>query len=297
MRITPPSRALAAFGVVVAGALVALASTSAAADDTAAVPSDPTVCFDANLPRGRTEIDADVAVQQFNPVLGALLEVTVTGPSAHLDTDAVFESIAASPVVFAEHMDYSVTATSPGGLASPPPATGTIQRIPSVTLDAFDGTLDFLGGSAVTQPSITRDVAGSTVSSTDPSVLGALTGTGTMPFHLATAISETFTGGGGNIQFQINTFATVGVQVCYRYALPVAPPVVTLPPPAPPFLPPPQVAGEVAVKPPPPPLAPVRALPATGRSSAPLTVAGIVVLGLGATLARRGRVPRPRLDV
>jgi LPXTG-motif cell wall-anchored protein len=299
--MTSSWRAFAALGVVAAGTIVALASSPAAADDVTAVPSDPTVCFDANLPRARTEIDADVAVQQFNPALGTLLEVTVTGPSLHLDTDAVFESIASSPVVFAEHMDYSVTATSPAGLPSPPPATGTIPRIPSVTLDAFDGTLDFLGSSAVTQPSITRDETGATVSSTDLSVLGALTGTGTVPFHLATAITETFTGDGGNVQFQVNTFAAVGVQVCYRYALPVAlpvaPPVVTSPPPAaPPFLPPPPAAGEVAPKPSLPAPATVRALPATGRSTAPLTVAGLALLGLGAALAWRGRAPRPSLD-
>ena len=35
--------------------------------------------------------------------------------------------------------------TSPGGLASPAPITGTVVRIPSQTLTAFDGTLDYLG--------------------------------------------------------------------------------------------------------------------------------------------------------
>ena len=275
MRLTLIVRALASLGLAAAGLFV-LADPATAADEA-------TVCFDASLARARTEIDADLVVQQFDGSLGSLLEITVTGPSIHLDTDAVFENTASSAVVFAEHMDYQVLITSPSGLASPPPIAGTIQRVPSQTLTAFDGTLDFLGTSAVVQPSTARDETAGTASSTDPSTLSAFTGTGTMPFHLATAISETFTGGGGNVEAQINTFAAAAVRVCYRYALP-----------------PPEVAGEVTTpSTPPPPATPTvthRTLPLTGRSSVPLTVAGMSALVVGVALARRFRSPRPSLD-
>ena len=275
MRLTLMVRALASLGLAAAGLFVVLAEPAAAADEA-------TVCFDASLARVRTEIDTDLAVQQFDGSLGSLLEITVTGPSIHLDTDAVFENTAGSAVVFAEHMEYQVLITSPGGLASPPPIAGTIERVPSQTLTAFDGTLDFLGTSAVAQPSTARDETAGTASSTDPSTLSAFTGTGTMPFHLATAISETFTGGGGNVQAQINTFAAGAVRICYRYALP------------------PEVAGEVTTpSTPPPPATPTvtqRTLPPTGRSSVPLTVAGTSALVVGVALARRFRSPRPRLD-
>ena len=40
-----------------------------------------------------------------------------------------------------------------------------------------------------------------------------------MPFHVATAINESFMGGGGNVQFLINTFVAATVRVCYRYAV------------------------------------------------------------------------------
>ena len=90
----------------------------------------------------------------------------------------------------------------------------------STTLAPFSGTLDFQGPSAVTEPSTSRDAAASSVSSTDPGVLAAFTGSGTLPFHLQSAISEVFNGGGGNVQAQINTFVSAAVRVCYTYAVP-----------------------------------------------------------------------------
>jgi len=286
VHITWFSRAISSLGILAAllgvGGGVSSVAFSVAA---AAAPAEQTVCFDGALARTRTEVDTDVTVPQFDGALGTLLDVTVSGPSVHLDTDAVFESTAASAAVFAERMDYQLTLTSPSGLASPPPITGTIQRVPSQTLAAFDGTLDFLGASAVTQPSTTRDETASGVTSADAPVLTAFTGAGTVPFHLATAISETFMGGGGNVQFQINTFVSAGVQVCYRYAPPpeVVPEATPEPPAAPPSIEPelPSIEPE---------------LPATGATSAPLAGLGAVAIAIGAALAWRWRPPRPRLD-
>jgi len=120
--------------------------------------------------------------------------------------------------LFAETMDYQVVFSSPGGLPSPPPVAGSIPRVPSQMLAAFDGTLDYSGPSSVTQPSTARDDGAAPVSSTDPAVLEAFTGAGTLPFHVASAISEVFNGGGANVVASINTFAAATVQVCYRYA-------------------------------------------------------------------------------
>ena len=209
---------------VIAATAIGLAPSSGAADTVEA-----TQCHTATLPRQKTEVSTDLAVPQFDPSLGTLLEVTVPTQAVHLDTDSAFENIAQSPVTFAEHMDYVATFSSPGGLASPAPLTGTIERVPSQTLAAFDGTLDFTGPSAVTQPATGRDAAASPVGASDASALAAFTGTGTMPFHVATMISEVFNGGGGNVQVQINTFVAGTVSVCYRYAAPVdvSPEVVT----------------------------------------------------------------------
>lgn len=192
------------------------------------VPAEATVCHDGALPRQRTEIDASISVPGFDPALGTLLEVQVPSQSVHLDTDAKFENTAQSAVTFSETMTYQVTFTSPGGLGSPAPITGSLQRIPSQTLAAFDGTLDYLGASAVTQPSTSRDESAAAVSSTDPGVLAAFTGT-TLPFHVATSIGEVFNGGGGNVEFQINTYGSAAVRVCYRYAPPAPPPTATSP--------------------------------------------------------------------
>src|SRR5687768_13503079 len=189
----------------------------------AGAAEEATSCSTASLPRGRTEVDADLRVAQFDPALGTLLGVTVNGPSLVLDTDAKFENIAASAVVFAETMTYQVVVTSPGGLASPPPISGTVPRVPSQTLAAFDGTLDYLGPSAVTQAPMSVSEAAASTSATDASTLAAFTGPGTMPFHVASTISETFMGGGGNVKAEINTFLTASVEVCYRYARPEPP--------------------------------------------------------------------------
>ena len=272
MHITWYSRAVASFALSIA--VLGMTGGSAGAVDAAVEHS---ICFDGSLARTRTEVDADIVVPQFDGSLGTLLDVSVTGPDVHLETDAVFESTAGSAVVFAEKMDYQLTMTSPAGLASPAPVSGTIQRVPSQTLAAFDGTLDFLGGSAVTQALTTRDESASGVTAADAPVLAAFTGAGTVPFHLSTSISETFMGGGGNVQAQINTFVSADVQVCYRYK------VVTVPPPEPPAEPP------VA-----PPAAPPT-LPATGSTSAPLAAFGVACIALGAWLAWRWRPSRPTL--
>ncbi|MEX0665854.1 MAG: choice-of-anchor E domain-containing protein [Acidimicrobiia bacterium] len=273
MRTTLFSRALAMFGII-GGTLIITGGLAVAA-----TPTEQTLCFDGALARTRTEIDADISVSQFDPALGTLLDVAVTGPSIHLDTDAVFESTAGSAVVFAERMDYQVSITSPGGLVAPPPISGSIERVPPQTLAAFDGTLDFVGPSAVTQPSTARDEAAAAVTTAAAPVLSAFTGAGTVPFHLTTAISETFMGGGGNVQFQINTFASAAVRVCYRYAPPMA-----------------QVVPPDVVEPPAAPPAAVPTLPATGAPNLPLAGVGLAAVTLGVVLARRWRPPRPTLD-
>ncbi len=247
---------------------------------------EATDCHDAGLARQRTEVDTDMVVPQFDGALGTLLEVTVPSQAVHLDTDALFENTAQTAVSFGAHMDYQVTFASPGGLGSPAPLSGTIERVPVQTIPAFDNTLDFAGTSAVAQPSTARDASAAPVASSDPGALAAFTGPGTIGFHVATAIGETFMGGGGNVEAQIHTYASASVQVCYRYALPVAPPTT------PTTVPPTEVLTEVVTAPP-----PVTAtLPRTGSGNLLLGGLGAGAVTIGALLAWRGRRPRPSLD-
>jgi LPXTG-motif cell wall-anchored protein len=271
--------------VIAATALVTIITPTFAAADPA---SEVTECHDAGLERQRTEVDADMTVPRFDPALGTLLEVSVPNQAVHLDTDARFENHAPTAVTFGAHMEYQVTFASPGGLGSPAPLAGTIERVPMQTLAAFDGVLDFAGPSAVAQPSTARDAAAAPVASTDPGVLGAFTGPGTLAFHVSTVIGETFMGGGGNIEAQIHTFASASVRVCYRYAPPVSPP--TTPPTSPP-----PVLGEVVPQSPPQ-SSPPPTLPRTGSGTTVLGILGAAAVGIGALLASRGRRPRPSLD-
>lgn len=207
---------LARFGALALLLMFPLVAPAAAAPT---APPTATVCHEAALPRQRTEVDTDLTLPKFDPALGTLLRVDVPTETVHLDTDGMFQNTAASSVQFSEDMQYSLVFTSPAPLGSPPAVTGTIQRIPTTTLAPFSGTHDFQGPSSVTEPETTRDAAAASVTSTDPAVLAAFAGPGTVPFHLQSTISEVFHGGGGNIDFVVNTFAAAAVQVCYTYAV------------------------------------------------------------------------------
>ena len=187
--------ALVLAALLVFGGVVVLASGGRPAS-----AADLTVCHDAALSHQRTEVNTDVALPRFDPSLGVLLAVSVPTQTIHLDTDARFQNTAQTSVVFSEDMHYTFTLTSPNGLPSPAPLAGMIQRIPPTTLAPFSGTLDYQGPSSVTEPSTSRDAAAASVTSSDPAVLSAFTGAGTVPFHVQSAIAEVFNGGGGNVQ-------------------------------------------------------------------------------------------------
>jgi hypothetical protein len=234
---------LARRGALVLSALLVLGGVVLASGGRPASAAEQTVCHDAALSHQRTEVNTDVVLPRFDPSLGVLLAVSVPTQSIHLDTDARFQNTAQSSVVFSEDMHYTFTLTSPNGLPSPAPLAGMIQRIPATTLAPFSGTLDYQGPSSVTEPSTSRDAAAASVTSGDPAVLSAFTGAGTVPFHVQSAIGEVFNGGGGNVEFQINTFVAGAVQVCYRYAtveVSGVPPAVASPPA---FAPPPVVVA------------------------------------------------------
>jgi hypothetical protein len=231
-------------GVAPLAAVLALTGVGLVPGVAPAAAATATTCHNALLPQQRTEVDTDLTVPQFDPALGTLLSVSVPSQTAHLVTDAQFQNIAQSAVVFSEDMQYTLTFTSPDGLASPPALVGMIQRIPSTTLAPFSGTENFQGPSAVSEPTTTRDASATPVSSTDPAVLSAFTGSGTVAFHVQSAIAEVFNGGGGNVAFNIDTFVAATTEVCYTYQPPAvlaSPPVTAPPPPAAP--PTPEVAA------------------------------------------------------
>jgi hypothetical protein len=182
--------------------------------------ADLTVCRSGSLPHQRTDVDADIPVAQFDPALGTLNAVSVATQTAHLDTDGRFENTAATPERFNAQMQYTITFTNHVGLPAPSPITGTIQRVSPVALATYDGAADFQGPDSVSEPSTTHDAAAVPMTSSDPVVLAALTGSGTVSFHVLSAIAEITNGGGGNIATQIDTFVAAEVQVCFTYSRP-----------------------------------------------------------------------------
>ena len=203
---------------VVAGiGIVTIVAAGLSVGTSSAGAAQLTTCSDGSLARQRTEVDSDIPVQQFDASLGTLQSVTVSDQTVHLDTDSEFENKTPTPQTFAARMQYDATFTNPAGLTAPAVLSGTIQRVPSQVFPAFDGVLDFLGPSSFVQPTTAKDSSSPTATSTDPTVLAAFTGTGTVPFHLTTQISEIFTGAGGNSASITNTFASATVKVCYQY--------------------------------------------------------------------------------
>ena len=257
----PCSRVALAMLGVVGGTLVLAGGAASAATP---VPPEQTICFDGALARTRTEIDADISVPQFDASLGTLLGVAVTGPSMHLDTDAVFESTAGSAIISPRTWTTRCRSPAPAAWRRPRPSWAASSASPPRRSPRSTArwTSSARVRSRSRRPPATRPRR--VVTTADAPVLSAFTGAGTMPFHLTTVISETFMGGGGNVQAQINTFASAAVQVCYRYAPP--PPTEVLPD---------------AVEPPAAPSPAAPTLPATGATSLPLAGGG-------------RRCPRPR---
>ncbi len=231
-------------------------------------------CATVSAPLQPTEIDTDLLVQKFDPRQGTLLEVTVPTRMIHLDTHAAFENTAQTPVVFAETMNYQAIFTPPSSLGAPKIISGSVARVPSQTISAFDGTMDFSGNSSVSQAPVAWDVAGGAMASSDPSILTEFSGSGSVAFRVTTAIGETFTGGGGNVQASITTAASGSVEVCYRFAPPIVPvvepPVEIIP------------AAEVVS-------AAAPSLPRTGAAAGPLVTAGLAAVAIGGGMLLVGR--------
>ncbi len=262
------------------GAGFALTASSAGAQMTA--DSDPTAavtaCVTAAIPLQPTEIDSDLTVAKFDSSLGTLLEVTVPSRIIHLDTHAAFENTAQTPVVFAATMNYQAIFTAPAALGASNTIVGSVARVPSQTLSAFDGTMDFSGASSVSQTPTAWDVTAAPFASTEVSVLEEFSGAGSVAFGMATVIGETFTGGGGNVQASITTSASAAVEVCYRFAPPVIPT-------APPEIVPPSTPTEIV-----PAAAP--SLPRTGAAAGPLLATALGALVVGGLLMVGARRPQ-----
>ncbi|MFN8489134.1 MAG: SdrD B-like domain-containing protein [Caldilineaceae bacterium] len=187
--------------------------------------STPSVCtattlhYAVNFPQGHGNFDSTKTLPQFDPALGTLLSVAVTGTAAISDVIKV-ENLEPS-------ISQSITGTVTGtvSLADPVNPLINISRTlttGSISVLPYDGATDYGGADSAMFPPVrigdTQTKRFSTASQMAPYI-----GTGTVPFALSTRNGE-HVEGTGNFASLILTYAngTVALDYCYNPAPPTS---------------------------------------------------------------------------
>ena len=155
---------------------------------------------------------SSITLPKFDPALGTLNSIKFT-LDGHVEGLAKFESFDAGPTTVTMNLSAKLKLQRPDNslLVEVIPLVSTTDNV-----TAYDGTLDFLGGSGRTYASLSNDKSDSFTSPPPASDLALFTGSGniTLPV-LATANS--FVSGGGNIMTQFQTSASAQGTVVYNY--------------------------------------------------------------------------------
>ncbi len=203
----------AAFLLSVLG-VVGLLAGPAYADD---------VTFTDTVPIQNTNWTASLNYPQFDPAQGTLQSVTVS-ITGELFGSSQVENLDAGPTTNTLELGATISVDGdPGAGAINLPTSPTSTN--TVMLDAFDGTIDFDGPSGESFLNLsTTETVSQTI--TDPTVLAAYTGTGTVSLD-ASATASSFAIGGGNVVASFDTDAGASVSVTYTFE-PAAEPAVDI---------------------------------------------------------------------
>ncbi len=197
------------------GAVVGTDTTDAVgyyefSSDSTANPPEEIVSYETAVPEQLTDWVATGSLPQFDPALGILTRVEVTG-SAEITSQIKAESQDSDPQLITAIVsgEIGLALSSSYQLASTPNVdAGTFSAAP------YDGTPDFGGPSG-------HDFG--THSATDSSTLiiadagtAFFVGTGSVPFS-ASALATSRTTGGGNVLNEIATTASAAVAITYHY--------------------------------------------------------------------------------
>ncbi len=174
---------------------------AAAFSSTALAAQAAVVSYSTPLVMETTEINQTHTIDQFDASLGTLNSVTVTLDGRVLSTASLLNE-AAQTQIFGFVSTENFFLTGPGSIFQ------TFQA------PLFSHAPSPIGSGEVIDLG-TKDLSDSlTFSATD---LAAFIGTGSVDFTCTTAISNTQTGGGGNILIQQQTTAGCGLTVVYDY--------------------------------------------------------------------------------
>lgn len=174
------------------------------------VCSDETLVYSADYPLAKTNWSVVQNLPQFDPALGTLQAVRVTG-SVLISNTTALESMDAAPSVIGATANGSATLSDPFGNLAP---ASVSESLGTFNASAFDGTVDFAGTSG-------KDLPGMQASSSSSFVLtGAqmapYIGTGDIAFTME-ATGNTFSYGAANLLTFARTDAAGDVTVAYCY--------------------------------------------------------------------------------
>jgi hypothetical protein len=185
---------------------IAIRSAVAAAFAASMAANAAVISYSDSIPIATTNWTDALTLTKFDSSLGTLTSVKFTY-SGEVNTTARIESLDAAPSTIT--VDTSANIVFGGPISNALPASGSDSQ----GVSAFDGTIDFAGGSGFVFPDI---VGLSSDVLTLTSGLAAFIGAGTYDIDVAATGLSTATGA-GNIISQIATRAGAGITVEYTY--------------------------------------------------------------------------------
>ncbi|WP_458324546.1 choice-of-anchor E domain-containing protein [Roseobacter sp. A03A-229] len=188
---------------VLAAAVMAVSATASAA---------ATISFSDTVAIQPTDWSETASVSQFDPSLGTLTSVRVT-LFGEVEGNAAAESLDGSPSEVTLDVEARITATGAGL----PAALGVVAPVASVveTFTAFDGVVDFDGGSGATFLGLTSDDSVVNIFN-DAATLAFFTGLGTADIDL-TGEGLSSGSGAGTLLTQFSTSAGATLTVEYTF--------------------------------------------------------------------------------
>ncbi len=169
------------------------------------------ISFSDSVPLQSTNFNSSVTLPLFDPSIGILEKVTLK-LTGYVEGAAKFESLDSEPATVTMELAAEITLQRPD-------LSTLVVSLPLVMtsddVDAFDGNIDFGGGSGRTYANLMADQL-EIVMTMDPADLALFTGVGNVVLPVV-AIGASTGSGAGNLLLQFNTSAAADVTVCYQY--------------------------------------------------------------------------------
>lgn len=176
-------------------------------------------CFSDSIPVMTTSWNEDLTFPLFDPALGDLKSVEFR-LTTQLTGSMAFESLDMQATTVTMDFAADITVFRPGGLS--PILTNSPSQSFVTNVTAFDGNIDFMGGSGASFPNLSVSEVNVVIAPPPPTDLTLFTGLAGNPgtITLPVVASGTSSGSGaGNLIQQFMQEAEAELEVCYNYCL------------------------------------------------------------------------------